>query len=301
MNFKYRLARRLAEIRVFALVLLPLAGAACAGDSLDSLGPPDAGTDYRPQLGTVLSSTSCKNEPAGLTRVTDQPWGAVPPQYPALDAYGWTVETGRGRLAQFSDAAAKGTAPTVLQAKFPQGLKGGTGPFHLQRKTPIVKQLYQCFWMKVAKGFTNNGNTGTKLAFILNTSTAKQYSSQAYINGFDKTSDAGFMGVNVEAPNTQGRYNREMPTNFKWSQHFDEWHQFEVLMIANSKATANGVLRIWVDGALDIAHTNVKWFIDEAKPNGFKMVDITPTYGGGTHPVPYNMYWYFDHWRISGK
>lgn len=249
----------------------------------------------------TVGVSSCVNEPPGFTAITDQPWSAVPPASPAVDQFGWEVSAGRTRLSVINDPSARRSGPDILQGLFPTGMTGGGGPFHIERAMAPVKELYQCFWMKVASGFTNNGNVGTKLQFILNTYSGHTNSSQAYMNGFDKQTDVGNMGVNIEAPNVGGIYNREMPTRFKWSQHFDEWHQFEVLIIANSQATPDGILKIWVDGALDTFHSDVKWFVDTAIPTGFNLVDITPTYGGGHNPVPYPMYFFFDHWYISGR
>ncbi len=246
----------------------------------------------------TIGVSSCINEPPGLAAITDQPWDAVPPQAPATDQYGWRVGAGRTRLSIIQDNSARRSKPNVLQGKFPQGMGGGGGPFHIEHKLPAVKQLYQCFWLKIAPGFTNNGNSGTKLAFVYNTYQGTSLGSSAYLNLFGGVSDAGTMGVNTEGP---GGFNRNMGTRFQWSSHLGEWHQFEFLMIANTQATADGVMHIWVDGAQDTYYTNVKWFLDQAVPTGFNHLDITPTYGGGHNPVPYDMFMYLDHWYVSGK
>lgn len=239
----------------------------------------------------------CGNEPPGLVAVAREQWATVPPQLPVLDAAGWSVSSGGSRLSVVTDSLFP-RGSRVLEGLFPSGMAGGGGPFHIVRSLPVLKTLYQCFWLNVLPGYTNNGNTGTKLAFVYNTYTGSQDGSTAYLNLFGGAMDTGTMGVNTEGPTG---FNRNMRTSFQWSSHTGEWHQFEFLIVANSQATADGILQIWVDGVEDTYLTNVKWFPDQLVPTGFNHIDITPTYGGGYNPVPYDMFIHVGDWYISGQ
>lgn len=243
----------------------------------------------------------CYNEPPGMTPVSSQPWDAVPPNERAGGKdHGWKVTAGYRRLTTSSDPTAPLSAPAVLEGKFPQGMRGGGGPFHIELSMEPARVLYQCFAIKLSPGFTNNRNVGTKLAFVLNPHSGRQNSSQAYINLFNGRNDRGNMGVYVEAPNVRGRLNRDMVSRFAWGRSPAQWHVFEVLMTVNSQGRRDGSLKFWVDGTLDVQNYDVAWFVPTADPVGFSMVDITPTYGGGHNPVPADQFIYIDHWYVSG-
>ncbi len=282
-NAPRRTVRLLAATAVGGVVFL---GASPAPDLQSGFGTP-AG---RPP--------GCTHEPPGVEPISSQPWDSVPPKPPKVDQHGWRVTKDYERLSIISDPSAPLSPPYVLQGRFPQGMRGGGGPFHIEVRFSPVRVLYQCFGIRLSPGFTNNGNAGTKLAFVYNTYTGKPHSSSAYLNLFGGASDAGTMGVNTEGP---GGFNRNMATRFRWSSHLGQWHRFEFLMVANTQATANGILQIWVDGVQDTYHTDVKWFLDQVAPTGFTRIDITPTYGGGHNPVPYDQFIYIDHWYISGQ
>lgn len=275
---------RFLKVRIALLVLLSLPGTAASQTQIpDSLEKP----------------ALCRNEPFGLHALTSQSWSTLPPRAGSRKLDGWRITHGVGRLDLYSDDFAPLSPPSVLRGKFPQGMPGGGGPFHVGIRIDPVRTLYQCFAIRISPGFTNNRNVGTKLAFILNPTAGGRGSSQAYINLFGGQSDVGTMGVNIEGQG--GHINRNMRTRFAWSRAAPGWHIFEVLMIANSPSRGDGVMKFWVDGKLDTWHTDVTWFNAGTFPPGFNQVDITPTYGGGLKPVPRDQFIYVDHWYISGQ
>lgn len=253
----------------------------------------------------TAQSTGCAHEPANFTTITSQPWDAVPPVAPQKDAQGWQVTHGVRQLAAVGDASAPHSPPSVLQAQWPKGMPGGGGPFHIERPFTVLAtapgygKLYQCFFLKLNPGFTNNGNVGTKLAFILTPYRGTARASEFYISLFGNAQDAGYMSVNIQSQ-TPG-LNREMHTRFRWPAHFGEWHEFEILTTANSPGQANGTLTLWVDGAVDEQHNDVKYFVPTVANGTWNFFDLTPTYGGGHHPVPYTMFLFVDHWYLSGQ
>lgn len=237
----------------------------------------------------------CRHEPPGLSPIWDGPWSLGDTQE---KPNGWRVTRGRGRLSLVNESNPAGDVE-VLRGKFPQGMKGGGGPFHVQLPLGSVKELYQCFWLKVLPGFTNNGNAETKFAFVHNATSGTGRGSSWYLRLFASPQDHGNMGVNVEG--SRGKINRNMGTRFSWRSHLGEWHLFEVYTTMSTPGLADGRLRLWVDGRLDISVDNVTWLNPGASPEtGWELIDITPTYGGGHNPVPHDLFIHLSPWYVSG-
>jgi hypothetical protein len=244
-----------------------------------------------------VSGASCSNEPAGLTLLSDERFDAEPPLN-AKDAAGWSTYKGAGNLTSVSDPSAGGSSPGVLRLRWPQGMPGGGGPFALGYDAPAAKRtVFQCFWLKIDPGFTNNGNATTK--FVYSWSPLRTGANYSYYVIQLYVGTVGAMGVWVVSDH--GTLNRNMATKFRWSAHLGQWHKFEILTVANTQGRADGVLQIWVDGALDTSKSDVKYFLDGVNPAGWDVFNITGTYGGGTNPVPATQYAYVDNYRISGK
>jgi hypothetical protein len=176
-------------------------------------------------------------------------------------------------------------------------MRGGGGPLAIGyvSRTVSYPTIYHCFTLKVDPGFTAGGNAGVKWGFSWTPESGKAKSSY-YLNLFQGST--GRMGLNIESAG--GILNRNTRTRFSWFDHMGEWHQFEVLSVANTQGMANGIIRYWVDGVLDYEHRNVKFFLDEATARGWNRFTVTGTYGGGIKPVPATLTAWLDHYRISG-
>jgi hypothetical protein len=57
---------------------------------------------------------------------------------------------------------------------------------------------------------------------------------------------------------------------------------------------------MWVDNKPVLNVNNVQYFYPGQTPR-FDRVTWNPTYGGGTHPVPFAMDQFIDGWYISGR
>jgi hypothetical protein len=91
-----------------------------------------------------------------------------------------------------------------------------------------------------------------------------------------------------------------MLSNFSLINNRGRWVKVEVLIIANTLGNADGVARMWVNGTQVLNVTNVQYFFPSQAP-AFNGVTWNPTYGGGLNPVPYDMFQFIDHWRLSAK
>ena len=80
-----------------------------------------------------------------------------------------------------------------------------------------------------------------------------------------------------------------------------EWHYVEMEVVMNTdSSTANGILRVWLDGVLSISRTDVLWS-DNASYMTWRRSNYDPYYGGqnDTHVVDNEAYQYVDHLYVA--
>lgn len=239
------------------------------------------------------SGTACTNEPGGLTPISDQPWDARPPARPATDTHGWTTNAGVANLQVVTDPTAPKSGGNVMAGRFPAGHPGGSGPFRMDLDFGRnYSQVYVCVWTKLSPNFTNNGNAMTKWGFFL----TPYVTAPQQVNHFFNLTDR--LGINLQSSGAV--LNRNLWSTFNLMNSKGVWHKVEFLVIGNSMGASDGVARMWVDGVQVLNATDVKYFYDGQSP-AFSGITWNPTYGGGTNPVPYDMYQYIDHWYVSGR
>jgi hypothetical protein len=239
------------------------------------------------------TSNACTNEPPGLTQLFDTSWDAVPPVTPAKDAAGWSSRSAltMSRLSILNDPQALSSPPNNIAGKFPKGSNGGSAPFGLDRffgKT--VTTIYNCMFTYLDPLFTNNGNSGTKFGFLL---TPYNSGTQSLNHYFNLTNN---LGINLQSNNAV--LNRNMLSSFSLVGHRGQWVKLEFLVVGNSLGNADGIARMWVNGAQVLNATNVQYFYPNQNP-AFNGITWNPTYGGGLNPVPYDMYHQIDNWYLS--
>lgn len=256
----------------------------------------------------------CANEPAGFTRIEDQPWNTAVPSKWVDDARDF-IGSGKGTIV--SDPTAPLSPSSVVAGLFPNGSPGGSGPFYIYRPfaaTEQYKNLYLCIAVKWSADFDNtNGNAGTKFLWPA----GDQIQGNAtYITLNGPSMDLGVNqqggATNPAKPGVQD--NREMYANVgsatvaSLAQYRGRWVAIEVLLKGNSSnSTFDGGLSAWVNGTPTHVYTNVNWQMDyfgqglAAAQRKWLSLAWNPTYGGGLSPVPHNQYEYIDHLRISGK
>lgn len=119
------------------------------------------------------------------------------------------------------------------------------------------------------------------------------YSSPGCTRGPDWGPGTGSLPTNVSSPNIAAG---------------SGWHFIEILLQSSTTTTSqDGVVKIWIDGALSTSHTNVN-----ISPGGFEDFQINPTWDGTKAYYSYpaeplgrdcsrSWHHYFDHVRISSK
>lgn len=240
-----------------------------------------------------VQSESCSHEPRGFMLISDASWVQAPPAAPGRDPNGWSILARPQLIRTVLDPTGPQNGKSVLEGRFPMGMPGGRGPFRMDRRFDrAVSAVYMCTWLKVSGNFTDNGNVGTKFGFLLTPYKSGQGQLNHYFNLTKR------LGINLQSAG--GRLNRLMFANYQTLAHLGEWHMVEWLVVGNTRGRADGTARIWVDGALLLDVTNVRYFFPD-QDAAFEGVTWNPTYGGGLNPVPQDLYMWIARWYISGR
>jgi hypothetical protein len=242
----------------------------------------------------AVAGSACRNEPAGFRAIEGGEWSAIPARGGGRRiADRWRMESHPDRFSIVEDPGVPQSDKRVIEGRFPQGHPGGRGPFKIVRHFPEqVRSVYMCILHQVSGNFTNNGNTGTKFGFLLTPYQEGRNRVNHYFNLANR------LGINLQSGG--GTLNRNMPSQFNMMQHRGEWVRVEYLIIANAQGTSDGAARIWVNGRPVLSESNVRYFFPDQEP-GFTGVTWNPTYGGGSNPVPQDMYQRIGEWYISGR
>lgn len=147
-------------------------------------------------------------------------------------------------------------------------------------------ELYLRAEIKLSAGWTNSGNTGTKLVFF-----SQVEGNNHYIGLSESDGDDFWPRLQLQA------------TSFylaQASQHFsvNAWHELEVYFKANTPGTANGICKMWIDGILVIDVSDVPYFAS-GKTAHFDGFWMDCTYGGGYHWPTSDIWFDIDHWYAS--
>ena len=197
-----------------------------------------------------------------------------------------------------SDASTPGPAASSLELRLPTGLTGGYGASKVGNHPnwtgsgPLwwpasmnTGHLYVGMWVKFSPNFTLNGNVGQKI-FYLKSDLAPNAGLNHMIGLMVNDGNGGNqLWPAYEPQNPTNRYS--VPATTTNNLNDGRWHQLEYLQLPNTPGTANGTLKIWVDGRLEISLTNAMFF-DGTQVASVNRLEINPIYGGGTHPVPVN-------------
>lgn len=282
-------------------VLVALALAATLGCAADS---DVAGGAIDPPPLSEVPGVPCGNEPTTFVRAVDSGFDVPFVAWPNHNDEGWNWNViGRSVLANHqivTDGNAPLSRDNVVRLRFPQGLGGGDNSIWFGRGDLPANggQIYMCTLMRIDPNWTNNGNAGTKVFFL----------RSPYWDGAGKTNH--FWGLwtlgdpRQMVPMTGTQFGAPGPETSRFAPASANiaggaWRQVEVLWVAENPAgSTNGIARMWVDGQQVLNETNMRFFSPGQVPR-WTGVEAVPTYGGGSNPVPYDMFWWIDHVRVS--
>ncbi len=197
---------------------------------------------------------------------------------------------------------------TGLRVNYPTDLPGGYSPVRFGHNIASAGNgwYYQRMKVRFSSNWTLNGNVGVKFC---EPRTQQQGNGQGpnenHVIGahdFDTYSTNAFFYVLLQGPNGHFQDLFEQPqyspaANLKGGA----WHLVEVLFTPESTPGAgDGTYTGWIDGTQIASWSSVLW-LAPGNQVGWPYLMFDPTYGGGTHSPPQDMYWDFDQLYVSTR
>jgi hypothetical protein len=245
------------------------------------------------------------NEPAGATVVGDH-------NFDTLSGGGFTCSCNTVDIVQ--DSTAPMSPGSVGRWTFPMGFEAGISPGNLYIGLPGTTEVYTGFWWSPSVGFESQF-AATKMAFVMSFHGQDSMAVVPTIGTHNgvfgpwppviyNPNTAQINNCQVSAPHygdcpgTQNYFASGHPNNLLIEG--GKWYLWEIYAKqSSSKTSADGILRVWLNGALMINITN--WNTPQGGWNEFQ---INPTWGGtGSHygdegatgPGAF----YYDHVHVS--
>ncbi|MGE3525679.1 MAG: Ig-like domain-containing protein [Gemmatimonadales bacterium] len=258
----------------------------------------------------ILPGTPANHEPPGYSSFAENPLDSRPGA-PGDQAVGhWALfPPDDPDVTIVADPFAPGSAPGVLQTRFPAGLPAGVAPTDLvgwDSSGTERSKLYISFWLKIdGQGFENQAS-GTKLGFIaFGRQNAGNNEGTFWLdNGTGSQSVQQSMKVQFRIqgiPQPDGTVTRNLTQNLSSARVMTTniWHQWEAVLELNTVGRGNGIFRLWIDGVEVMDYRDVT-YITPSTPAGFHFYQWNPTWGGSGGVRSRTDYILMDQLYLSG-
>lgn len=228
------------------------------------------------------------NEPAGYSKITDQPFNS-------LTADGWRVDGGSPTL--LTDATAPVSPSGIARAPMPAGMRAGGGIWTLERSLPGTNKVYMSMTFKLSSNYQGEPSGTNKLGFVWVHDNPSIFLSTEGGGSGNLIATVRLQNV----PDARGNGNG-LPPNLGKSGVVSRgvWHTWEVELISNSNGAANGVARWWLDGVLIGEHTNVQ-YASSGQSRTFNLASVAPIWGGMGGTVSSTQSIDYDNVYLSGS
>lgn len=225
-------------------------------------------------------------------------------------------------LSIVHDPAAPVAPGAVARALYPTGWAGGYAPINAQTKAfhhttkhnVQYKKLYVSYGLKLSSNYYGHPTDPhtNKIIFYKSVSDLGSQVQEGAGRVFDRFVGGGndplyYQIAHQDTPDAdalRSRFYTNM-NGYSSSNQFEivrgQWYHIEVQQQMNTPGTADGILRVWIDGTLVMEYTDVTIYDGTATNPGWSMVDWEPVFGGGGGvSVPADQYMWVDHIYASG-
>jgi TolB protein len=233
------------------------------------------------------------NVPAGFIPLDDQPWDAL------TGSWSW-VRRGSSRDPDIvADATARFSPQNVLRMIFTTDMENGNEPSMHWIALPGVDEIYTAWWIKLSPNWTPSPGGAGRMTYLFAGDGIGQVS-----NGFShpcvwpEECNAEVQGppFKITANTNWAPYQPQVwyPNVAASRINPGEWHRIEFYYRWETTpgVSGDGIIRWWVDGALNGNHTTVHY----PSQRGFQEFQFAPTVE--TAP-PAEQYMYIDHTHVS--
>lgn len=259
-----------------------------------------AGGTFRATAAVTItggSSGSYPNQPAGFARVTELSASGIWADH-SLNCSGNGVLAGcwqrwTSMLALTSDASAPQSPSSVLEYTWPAGLPIGNsagminawdGSTNGELSRTEYSQVYESGWIKLAGSTFEAPDAGMKLLGFWGVGEGRDWNKVA--NQVFTMTPGGTMSSFPLHWLQQGPVTRRMVPNVNGSPLVvvGQWTRYEVYMKLNDIGSANGILKVWINGTLTHDYRDVTWRTSTS-PSGFFGRRWDPIWGGMGNPA----------------
>jgi uncharacterized protein YjdB len=280
-------AQESSDLSSVAVTSAPTSDSGSGGGSGD--GGSGGGSDW--------GGAMTPNEPAGFTKVSDQP-------FDALTGDSWTIVSAPN-ASIISDASAPASAPNVFRCTFPGGLAGGGGDqCRLSRGIRYqgsYQEIYISYWIKLSSNWQGHSSGVNKTTYIQAGAPNAEPTFDAHGSGSNplrpqitsnasSQADCGVSGVLSLQPNVGSAEIRR-----------GEWVLIEVYLKLNTPGSCDGAAKWWHNGRLVMDHPNISILPAGSSPWNWRKINHDPIWGGTGDQVRQTMTMDIDHYYISGR
>jgi len=234
-----------------------------------------------PTNGSLPSASAAwSHQPAGFTTWTDNAMDA-------LTGNGWGLNDPGGNATVVADAGAPFSPPNVGQWRFPAGFAGGSAPATMDHELPpSFTEGYIGVWWKPSSPWQGHSSNVNKIYFLLGGSCGNLIPVMYGPPG-------GPYQLRV-APEW-GNWNWLTPNVNAIPIALGAWHRIELYFKYNAPASANGIVRWWMDGVAIGDYSSVSF----PEAGCFTDFQFSPTWGGTGDVKRQTDYFWFDHVHIG--
>ena len=254
---------------------------------------------------------SGSNEPGGFSRIAETGFSAVPS---GTNGIAGTWANDAGATVQ-SDGTAPASASSVLQFKYAAGLQPGYGPGGdffgwagsvAASEAPEYSSIYESLWLEIVGSSFETQAWGVKLLGYWGV--GQKYT---WPDGVPNQIFSRIVGNGTTSAQTNWELQILGQNHIDWTKAQNRnltkrvvaghWQHYELVMTLNTVGSANGVLKVWLDGVLILEHYDVV-YRTASNSSGFYGRDFHPIWGGaGGASKSRDDYVRLDHLYMSGQ
>ena len=235
------------------------------------------------------------NEPSGMTMISNRAFNSTTASYaPGED--GWW-DSDNGALAIVQDATAPQSPSNVARMTFSAGISGGYAPSTLERPVSATT-IYSAAWVKFSSNWQSHLSGVNKiLHFWIGGGNKLVITAAGYVPTGPLTARISLQGIVSGGNNADGGISGTYESTAQFVR--GQWTKIEVVAVANTPGSANGSVKLYINGTLATQCSGIK-FTNDSNPS-WTLESWAPVWGGTGDTVLSTMYEYMDNIYISGK